>query len=82
MSGTSLDGVDAVLADCARTPPKSLAHAYRPFTTELRNSLTSLCTAGPDEIERFGIAAGELAHVYAAAVDDVLRSAGVARAAV
>ena len=82
MSGTSLDGVDAVLADCARTPPKSLAHAYRPFTNELRNSLTSLCTAGPDEIERFGIAAGELAHVYADAVDDVLRSAGVARAAV
>jgi anhydro-N-acetylmuramic acid kinase len=82
MSGTSLDGVDAVLADCAGTPPRSLAHAYRPFSDELRNSLTALCSSGPDEIERFGTAAGELAHMYAATVDDVLQSAGVARSAV
>jgi anhydro-N-acetylmuramic acid kinase len=82
MSGTSLDGVDAVVADCARTPPRSLAHAYRPFSDELRNSLTSLCATGPDEIERCGIAAGELAHVYADAADEVLRIAGIARSAV
>ena len=77
MSGTSLDGVDAVLADCAQTPPKSLAHAYRAFPEKLRDSLASLCSAGPDEIERGGIAARDLAHLYAAVVEEVLQRAGV-----
>jgi len=31
MSGTSLDGVDAVLVDFAGGEPKVLAHAHRPF---------------------------------------------------
>ena len=82
MSGTSLDGVDAVLADCTRAPPKSLAHAYRAFPDDLRASLTALCISGPDEIERSGVAARDLVHLYAAGVDDVLRMAGVARSVV
>ena len=82
MSGTSLDGVDAVLADCTHAPPKSLAHAYRAFPDELRASLAALCTTGPDEIERSGVAARDLVHLYAAVVDDVLQRRGVARSAV
>lgn len=82
MSGTSVDGVDAVLADCSSAPPKSVAHAYRAFPGELRATLTGLCSSAPDEIERCGIAAGQLAHVYAAAIDDVLQAAGVARSSV
>ena len=81
MSGTSLDGVDAVLADCGGTFPKSLAHAYRAFPSKLRDSLTSLCATGPDEIERCGIAARDLAHLYADVVNDVLQSARVTRSA-
>ena len=82
MSGTSVDGVDAVLADCSSTPPKSLAHAYRPFSDELRATLIRLCSSAPDEIERCGVAARELTQVYAAAIDDVLQAAGVARSSV
>lgn len=82
MSGTSLDGVDAVLADCAQTPPKSLAHAYRAFPEKLRDSLASLCSAGPDEIERGGVAARDLAHLYAGVVEDVLQRADVKRSEV
>ncbi len=82
MSGTSLDGVDAVLADCSSVPPKSLAHAYRAFPADLRAALTALCSSGPDEIDRCGVAARELAQVYAAAVEDVLRTAGSDRASV
>lgn len=82
MSGTSLDGVDAVLADCSSIPPKSLAHAYRAFPGDLRAALTALCSTGPDEIERGGVAARQLAQIYAAAVDDVLQMAGVARTSV
>ena len=82
MSGTSLDGVDAVLADCSVCPPKTLAHRYQPFTPVLRTELAALCSSGADEIERAGAAARELAHVYAASVDALLGNAGVLRASV
>lgn len=82
MSGTSLDGVDAVLADCSTAPPRAIAHAHRAFSDELRAALVGLCTSGPDEIERAGVAAVQLAQMYAACVDDLLQKAGVARTAV
>ncbi len=44
--------------------------------------LTGLCTSAPDEIERCGVAARELTQVYAAAIDDVLQAAAVARSSV
>ena len=82
MSGTSLDGVDAVLADCSSSPPTSKAHAYRPFSDGLRAALATLCSPGPDEIERAGIAASQLTRVYSALVDDVVRIAGIERSSV
>lgn len=82
MSGTSLDGVDAVLADCSISPPRTLAHAYRAFGDDLRAALATLCVSGPDEIERTGVAARELAQVYAASVDDLLQTAGVTHSSV
>ena len=82
MSGTSLDGVDAVLADCSTTPPCAIAHAHRAFGADLRAALVGLCTCGPDEIERAGVAAVQLAQMYAACVADLLQKAGVARSAV
>ncbi|HVE90565.1 MAG TPA: anhydro-N-acetylmuramic acid kinase [Burkholderiaceae bacterium] len=82
MSGTSLDGVDAVLADCSPAPPKSLTHAYRAFPDDLRATLTALCASGPDELERCGVAARELVLLYAAVVGDLLKMAEVSRSAV
>ncbi|MEP6608247.1 MAG: anhydro-N-acetylmuramic acid kinase [Burkholderiaceae bacterium] len=82
MSGTSLDGVDAVLADCSPRPPTTIDHRYHPFTDGLRAKLAALCASGPDELQRAGAAARELADVYAAAVEDLLRVSGVARSSV
>ena len=82
MSGTSLDGIDAVLADCSSAPPQTLAHAYRAFGADLRAELAALCTSGPDEIERAGVCALQLVRLYAAVVNDVLHAAGVAPTAV
>lgn len=82
MSGTSLDGVDAVLADCSAAPPKTLAHTYRAFRDDLRVELAALCASGPDEIERSGVAARELARAYADSVDSLLQMAGVQRSSV
>jgi len=42
MSGTSLDGADAVLADFSQHPPRSLATSSVPFSADLRRSLLAL----------------------------------------
>lgn len=71
MSGTSLDGVDAVA--CTFEPQtKCLGHTYVAFDEALRQSLLELLTPGFDEIERGGRVAIELVHVYAKAVSALL----------
>jgi anhydro-N-acetylmuramic acid kinase len=75
MSGTSLDGVDAVLADFGGGRPKLLASACAAFDAGLRTELLALNTAGTDEIERTALAGNELARTYAAVVAQVLASA-------
>jgi len=76
MSGTSLDGVDAVLADFSTPQARVLSHAHRAFDSGLRSQLLGLCASGDDEVERGGRAAQALARVYADCVADVLRRAG------
>ncbi|MDM4766439.1 anhydro-N-acetylmuramic acid kinase [Pelomonas sp. SE-A7] len=67
MSGTSLDGVDAVLA---RFPTQDrievLAHCHQPFEAELRAELLALNAAGPNEAHRMALAANAVARCYAA----------------
>ena len=75
MSGTSLDGVDAVLADFASGSPCVLAHVHRPFPAEFRDELAALTVSGADEIERSGRAAVRLADLYAECVRDTLAAA-------
>ncbi len=72
MSGTSLDGVDAVLAEFDGSKPRLLANASVPFDAALRRELLALNTPGADEIERAALAGNELAAKYAAAVAEVL----------
>ena len=72
MSGTSLDGVDGVLADFSCARPRVLQHAYRPFDTALRTGLLALNSPGADEIHRAALAANELARAYAAVVRRLL----------
>ena len=76
MSGTSLDGVDAVIADFSRQPPVVRAAAHYPFPEALRAELLALQAPGADEIDRAAAAANSLASAYAAAVHEVLRADG------
>jgi anhydro-N-acetylmuramic acid kinase len=76
MSGTSLDGVDGVLADFS-SGFAVLAHAHRRFAPELRTELAALTVSGTDEIERSARAALALADVYADCVSALLASAVV-----
>jgi anhydro-N-acetylmuramic acid kinase len=77
MSGTSLDGVDAVLADCTQPVPVAHAHVHRALPAPLRAELLALNATGTDEIHRAGLAAQALAHEYSAAVHDVMMAGGV-----
>src|SRR6478609_8693294 len=74
MSGTSLDGVDGVLADFSTAPPTVLAHASRPFSHTLRAELLALNTTGADELQRAALAGNALVRVYSHVVTDLLAS--------
>lgn len=82
MSGTSLDGVDAVAADFSSPIPLIRGRAHAPFSPELREALFSLCKPGENEIERAGLAAQALARAYAQAVDALLTTARLSRDAI
>ncbi|MGV3741294.1 MAG: anhydro-N-acetylmuramic acid kinase [Burkholderiaceae bacterium] len=82
MSGTSLDGVDGVLAafsseDATRPPDKILATAYIPFPEELRGELLSLQSASDNEIHREALAANRLVEHYAQCVNRLLDHSGM-----
>jgi anhydro-N-acetylmuramic acid kinase len=76
MSGTSLDGVDGVLADFDGAT-RVLAHAYRPFPDALRAELLALNQSGPDELHRAALAANALVRLYAQVVQELLQTSGV-----
>ncbi len=82
MSGTSLDGVDAVLAEFGGGKPRLLASACVPFDAGLRRELLALNTTGADEIERAALAGNKLAGKYAAAVAEVLARSNTTKAGV
>jgi anhydro-N-acetylmuramic acid kinase len=76
MSGTSLDGVDGVLADFSSSDLRVLAHASAPFPAALRDELLALNTSGPDELHRAALAGNGLMRVYAQVVSELLARTG------
>jgi anhydro-N-acetylmuramic acid kinase len=81
MSGTSLDGVDAVVADCGGTP-RLVAASHFPFPSALRGELMALQSPDGNELHRAALAANALAHVYADGVRGLLADARLEPAAV
>ena len=78
MSGTSLDGVDAVLV---RFPAggaiELVAHTHAAFDAPLRSELFALNTPGGDELHRAALASNALARSYAGVVARLLAQAHV-----
>ena len=74
MSGTSLDGVDAVLMTAGGPTTKmSLhGHVHKAFSLKLRRECLALNSAGNDEIARSALVANEISQVYAQAVAQLL----------
>jgi anhydro-N-acetylmuramic acid kinase len=75
MSGTSLDGVDGVLADFSGRGIRTLQAAFTPFPAELRSELMALQAASENELEREALAANALARCYADCVQQLLAQA-------
>jgi anhydro-N-acetylmuramic acid kinase len=75
MSGTSLDGVDGVLADFSGRGIRTLQAAFTPFPSELRAELMALQAASENELEREALAANALARCYADCVQLLLAQA-------
>ncbi len=87
MSGTSLDGVDGVLAELAEpgeapAQPRVLASAHIPMPQALRQEFLTLNSAGPDELHRAALAANALVGLYTQVVGQLLASSDVAAAQV
>ena len=77
MSGTSLDGVDGVLADFSTDAPRVIAHAAVGFDDSLKAQLLALNTAGTNELHRAALAGNALVRVYAQVVRELLLHARV-----
>jgi anhydro-N-acetylmuramic acid kinase len=72
MSGTSLDGIDAVLVDLSQTKPLQLAKHYIPFDDVLKDALLALHLPAHNELHHAQITGNQLARLYAAAVAPLL----------
>jgi anhydro-N-acetylmuramic acid kinase len=77
MSGTSLDGVDVVLADVHSQPPRLVASHYLPYPPAIRAEALALNRPCEGELERAWALGGQLAELYARAVGEVLAQAGI-----
>ncbi|MBU3595480.1 anhydro-N-acetylmuramic acid kinase [Polynucleobacter sp. 86C-FISCH] len=74
MSGTSLDGIDAVLAKIGSNGEASALDAVSTsFSPELRKALFELQSPGPNELHREKQAGNALALAYAEAVNQLLQ---------
>jgi anhydro-N-acetylmuramic acid kinase len=81
MSGTSLDGVDGILAEFEEMP-RILRSAYSPFPYGLRDELLALQRPGPDELHRASLAAIALTELYAEVVGELVAGAQARPAAI
>ncbi|KAF0284537.1 MULTISPECIES: anhydro-N-acetylmuramic acid kinase [Spiribacter] len=78
MSGTSLDGVDAVMADFdASGHPRPCGHLHSPYSAELATALRNINADSP--LAHLLALDARLAGVYAAAVESLLHATGCTR---
>lgn len=77
MSGTSVDGIDAIIVDFTRKQPKVAATYFQPYDQALRNQILELCKPGPNEIQRLGELDVMLGKAFANAVNHILKRSGI-----
>jgi anhydro-N-acetylmuramic acid kinase len=79
MSGTSLDGVDGVMAQIDNTGRlRVTAHAFVAFQAPFRDELLQLNQSGPDELHRSALAGNAISRHYAQVVQALLQATNLA----
>ena len=77
MSGTSMDGIDAVLVMIEGNELRVEAALCHPWPEATARELHALCTPGENEIDRMGVADNRVAQEFAAATLALLAKAGL-----
>lgn len=72
MSGTSMDGVDAILVDITRDHIRPVAAFHQPYPEALLAQLHSLCRLGDNELNICGSVDRAVASVFAGTVNGLL----------
>ena len=72
MSGTSLDGIDAVLVDFSQDSPVILGKFFMPYDDALKRAILDLQHPAHDELHRSQMIGNQLARQYATAVHSLL----------
>lgn len=84
MSGTSMDGVDAVLCHFPTvkqsSPREVLGHVHLPYAASLRSRLLALQYPSTNELHHAALLGNELADLYAEAIAALLSTSGKAPA--
>lgn len=75
MSGTSLDGIDAVLLETGATHYRVRHTHSLPFSSKLRRKLLKLHRSGRNELERAALLGNHLSHLYAEATLNLISEA-------
>jgi anhydro-N-acetylmuramic acid kinase len=75
MSGTSLDGIDGVLADFSAPHPHTLAFAHEPYDAATRAELLALQVPCDNELHRAMMMSNAMAEGYAVVVSELLARA-------
>ena len=76
MSGTSLDGVDAVLLDLGK-PGALLGTQFVPYSKTIKSALLALHEPGKGELDRAALIGVELSKLYARTVNRLLNKLGI-----
>jgi len=82
MSGTSMDGVDAVLVDFSDDTPKLIAKHSQAIPKHTLRNLQRLCLPGNDEINLLGQLDRSVGLLFATAVNELLLKANIDKAQV
>ncbi|QXB96643.1 MULTISPECIES: anhydro-N-acetylmuramic acid kinase [Aeromonas] len=77
MSGTSMDGIDAVLVQIEGDALRVEAALCHPWPVDTARTLHELCTPGENEIDRMGVADNLVAREFAAATQALLAKAAL-----
>ena len=82
MSGTSADGIDAVLISTEGKESELVGSHHRPMPAPLRNEILAFRQSGPEELHRLATLDVQLAEEYASAVSALLEAAQLGAATV